>query len=236
MQNNLKTPAIFNIQHCCTQDGPGLRSVVFVKGCPLRCQWCQNPESWISEPEIGFKADKCLGCGQCLKFCPSGAISKPGQKNNEKCSGCRCSEICPSGAIVKFGEYLSPKELAKKLAPEFPYFRRTGGGVTFSGGEAGLYPEFIAETASLLKSEGIHTAMETCGLWACKNGSDIFNGGMLSNLDMILFDIKLFDDEAHRKYCGSLNITIKDRFILLADYAIEKAARCSGPDCLLFPE
>lgn len=117
---------------------------------------------------------------------------------------------------MKFGEYLSPKELVAKLAPEFPYFRRTGGGVTFSGGEAGLYSEFIAETASLLKSQGIHTAMETCGLWACKNGSDIFNG-MVSNLDMILFDIKLFDDEAHRKYCGSSNISIKDRFILLSD-------------------
>ncbi|WP_051283924.1 glycyl-radical enzyme activating protein [Desulforegula conservatrix] len=217
MQNNLKTPAIFNIQHCCTQDGPGLRSIVFVKGCPLRCQWCQNPESWMSEPEIGFKADKCLGCGQCVKLCPSGSISKPGQKTNEKCSGCGiCSDVCPSGAIVKFGEYLSPKELVAKLAPEFPYFRRTGGGVTFSGGEAGLYSEFIAETASLLKSQGIHTAMETCGLWACKNGSDIFNG-MVSNLDMILFDIKLFDDEAHRKYCGSSNISIKDRFILLSD-------------------
>lgn len=235
MENRKHHPAIFNIQHCCTQDGPGLRSVVFVKGCPLRCQWCQNPESWNIQPEIGFKADKCISCGECKKICETGAMIKPGQKNNEKCSGCgRCLEICPSGAMVRFGEFMSQTELAEKLSPEFPFFRKTGGGVTFSGGEAGLFPEFISETASILKSERIHTAIETCGLWACQNGSDSFNK-LILNIDLILFDIKLFDDWEHKKYCGSSNLTIKDRFSYLSDLSLKGEAPKLWPRLPLIP-
>lgn len=216
MHDNPGSPSVFSIQHCCTQDGPGLRSVVFVKGCPLRCKWCQNPESWNPLPENGFKKEKCTGCGECVKSCSNGAMLRPGLRISEKCSGCGiCSDICPSLALVRFGRYISPAELVSDLYPEFSFFKGTGGGVTFSGGEAGLYPDFISETAEILKSHCIGTAMETCGIWACKKDSASFYR-LISSLDLILFDIKLFDDYKHRQFCGSSNVAIKDRLAFLA--------------------
>lgn len=229
-----ETGLIFSIQHFCLHDGPGIRSLVFFKGCPLRCAWCQNPESWKPIPELGFKKHLCTNCRTCISVCPEGAIVSPGQIRSEKCRQCfACADACPSGALIQFGKPLSVQEIREELMPEYPFYQSSGGGVTFSGGEPTLYPEFAAHLAGSLKRDGIHLAIETCGLFhadpdtlsasgtiskkdTAQTAHPETAGRLLTLADLVLFDIKLFHPEAHRQFCGTDNRMIRENLAMLA--------------------
>ncbi|NJD30469.1 MAG: glycyl-radical enzyme activating protein [Gammaproteobacteria bacterium] len=226
-------PQVFAIQHFCVHDGPGIRSVVFFKGCPLRCSWCQNPESWRLEAELGHKRRRCIECGTCLKTCPTGAMKAPGQWAPETCNQCfRCVASCPSGALTRFGEPRTAADVHAELAKEFALYRQSGGGVTFSGGEASLFPEYLVSLLDPLRADGIHVAMETCGLFRFRHLRPLdelladgdawcaFESQVLwkaiGALDLVLFDLKLMDRARHREHCGTDNLPIHDNFRLLA--------------------
>ncbi len=214
-------PLIFSLQHFCLHDGPGIRSLVFFKGCPLRCPWCQNVESWKARAEIAFKSHLCIGCGICVEKCPEHAIPEAGKRDAEKCRFCfACAESCPSDALTRFGIHRTPEEIVEELRPEFPLLKTSGGGVTFTGGEPALFPEFAARLAGLLRREGIDVALETCGLFDMKKTAPL-----LHELGIVLFDIKIFDAEQHRKLCGADNTAISQNLQTLA----EARSRHEGP-------
>ncbi|MCD6584776.1 MAG: glycyl-radical enzyme activating protein [Desulfobacteraceae bacterium] len=227
----VKAPAIFSIQNFCLHDGPGVRSIVFLKGCPLRCVWCQNPESWRTDPELAFKAHLCIDCKTCVNTCPQQAMSAPGIRDTQKCDGCfACVENCPSEALVCFGKYYSIDQLVESLRPEFPYMKNTGGGVTFSGGEPTLFLEFVGQLSKRLHEEGIHTALETCGYFDSEKEI-----GFLSDIDLVLFDIKLYDEKAHRKFCGKSNKMIKQNLTRLSASSLGGTGPVIWPRLPLIP-
>lgn len=220
------------VQHFCLHDGPGTRSVVFFKGCPLRCVWCQNPETWSTEPQHFFKKAKCLGCGRCVEACREEVLESPG-KRNDGCIGCfDCAEACPSSALSRVGAPYTVDELLAELRPEFPFLTRSGGGVTFSGGEPTFgAPHFAASLALRLGREGIPVALETCGSFALDGAA----AQLLSQADLVLFDIKIFDRDQHRRVCGADNVRIKSNLELLADRAREGASPTIWPRLPLIP-
>lgn len=214
-------PLILSLQHFCLQDGPGIRSLVFFKGCPLRCAWCQNVESWKTETEIAFKDHLCINCGRCVDKCPERAIPEAGKRNAEKCSYCfTCTDNCPTNAMTRYGVPRSAEELVEDLRPEFPLFRTSGGGVTFTGGEPTLHPDYIRKLTALLRAEGITVALETCGFFNLEKLRPL-----LGELQLVLFDIKIFDEAQHRQLCGADNTVIKKNLRAL----VEDRIRQEGP-------
>jgi len=208
---------VFSIQHFCLQDGPGIRSIVFFKGCPLRCAWCQNPESWNIEPDIGFKAHLCMDCGFCVSACAHGALARPGPADMAKCRHCfACVERCPTGARVRVGETMSVSTLFAALEPEFPLFAESGGGVTLSGGEPTLHAPLCGDLTGLLQAQGINVALSTCGQFTFPelNANEAL-ARLLRDMDLILFDLKIWNPEKHRAYCGGGNRRIKENFVRL---------------------
>ena len=214
-------PLIFSLQHFCLHDGPGIRSLVFFKGCPLRCLWCQNIESWKVEPEIAFKVHLCINCGKCVEKCAEHALPEVGKRDAERCRYCfTCTDSCPSGAMMRFGVSRSVEELMEELRPEFSLFRTSGGGVTFTGGEPTLYPEFMARLGKSLRDEGIDVALETCGFFNLE-----MLRPLLQELQLVLFDIKVFDEAQHWRLCGVENTVIKKNLKSL----VEAWNRKEGP-------
>ncbi len=206
-------PLVFSLQHFCLHDGPGIRSLVFFKGCPLRCPWCQNVESWKVSPEVAFKPGLCISCGTCVEACPEHAVTAVGRRDASRCRLCfTCVERCPSGAMTLIGKQLSPEEVMETLRPEFPLLKDSGGGVTFTGGEPTLFPDFAARLAGLLRAEGIDVAMETCGLFDHESLQPLLN-----KLHLVLFDIKIHDPGRHRDICGADNDAIKRNLKSLAE-------------------
>ncbi|MDY0164240.1 glycyl-radical enzyme activating protein [Desulfobotulus sp.] len=202
----MKTPLVFSVQHGCIHDGPGIRTTLFFKGCPLRCAWCQNPESWKPEAEIAFRSHRCIGCGQCRTVCPAGLLL-PERRDARACTSCMaCVRVCPSEALILVGEACSEAELLACLRPEYPNFEATGGGVTFSGGEAGLFPGFLAGLAERLKEEGIHLAMESCGMYDSRHPA---MQDLMGHLDLLLFDVKIHDSALHKHWCGTASEPVR---------------------------
>ena len=196
---------VFEIQRFSIHDGPGIRTLVFFKGCLLNCKWCQNPESQDKAPTIAFYKDKCKESFNCREICPENAILDNGFRiDYEKCTVCGdCVTACAFGAIKFIGNVMTPKELLTQLLADQPYYQKSGGGVTFSGGEPTLYPEFLDQILDLCIEHKIHTTIETCGCFSFKTWEPI-----LRKLNLIYFDLKIMDSEDHRVATGLTNSTI----------------------------
>jgi len=210
----MKEPLILDIKGNSLDDGPGIRSVVFFKGCPLSCVWCHNPESKKAVAEISFDASDCIACDTCIKSCPKNALSRdnPFFIDRDRCDLCFiCADNCPGGAMSRVGKKMSLHEIVGNIKKDLPFFKTSGGGATFSGGEPTLFMDFLSALARTLKAEGIHTLLETCGLFT----PDAFLDKVLPYLDVIYFDIKLIDPNLHKRHCGVSNETILENFIYL---------------------
>lgn len=198
------TGTIFNIQHYCIHDGPGIRTNVFVKGCPLRCLWCANPESQRSAPQLMYRADKCVGCGACIAACGKGAVrlSGTGKVVNDRqiCDGCGdCVTACKLHAREIMGRVVTAGEVFDEVAGD-KLFYGADGGLTVTGGEALAHPQFVAALLQLCKNAGIHTAVETCGFASWEVMKPV-----LALCDVVLYDQKQMDSELHRRYTGQGN-------------------------------
>ena len=211
----MQTVNNFNIQHFSVHDGPGVRTVVFFKGCNLHCRWCHNPESIHKEKEILLYPDRCIGCGACVKQCPAGAHSftEGGHRiDRNKCIHCfRCCEECYADALVCVGEETDTETVMDEIRRNKGYFDHSGGGVTFSGGECMLQLDFLEEVLRRLKEKGIHTAVDTAGNVPFEDFERI-----LPYTDLFLYDMKAFHEEVHRELTGVSNERIKDNLVRLA--------------------
>lgn len=192
---------VFNIQPYSIHDGPGIRTTVFIKGCPLRCIWCQNPESQIIAPQLMVHSSLCTKCGICISACLINAIHVEGSKastDRDKCSDCgSCAKVCPTKARELVGEEMCAEDVAKKACADKIFFNGSGGGVTLSGGEALSQPEFSREILRLCKANDVHTAIETCGFaeWDSVKKT-------LEFVDLVLYDIKHMNSSIHKQSTG----------------------------------
>lgn len=206
-----------DVSHGTTHDGPGLRTTVFVKGCPLRCLWCQNPESICPQNEVWWSARDCIGCGSCAEACKNGAISLGPEGlriDRVKCQRCGgCAEACPTGAMSWQGQEYDLQTLMEEVLRDRNYYQQFGGGVTCSGGEPLLQYEFISAFFKGLHAEGITTALDTCGCAPRKNLEAV-----LPWTDYILYDMKLMDSVKHREFTGMPNERILENLLFAADY------------------
>lgn len=208
-------PLVFDIRRFSLNDGPGIRTTVFLKGCPLSCIWCHNPESMNAEAEMFYYPSLCVRCGECLAVCPEGAILAPPSYGIDRdlCTACgKCADICPSGALKTVGKYYSPDALVEELLKDMTLYKTSGGGVTFSGGESGLFTVYTGEVMRALKEYGIPVAIQTSGMFDLAG----FRERMLPHIDLIYFDLKIFDSWKHREYTGEGNRRIWDNFLELA--------------------
>jgi pyruvate formate lyase activating enzyme len=207
-------PLIVDIKRHSLEDGPGIRSVVFFKGCPLRCVFCQNPETQDFGPQIAFRSRLCIGCRSCVGACQHGALgeSGPSLRNPELCTACGdCARACPSGALALIGQRLSVDQILEVVLRDEPFYRHSGGGVTLSGGECTAFPEFAGELLARIHSHGIATAIETCGEFSYPQ----FAQWILPHVDLVLFDVKLADDGDHVRFTGRGNQRIWDNLTRL---------------------
>ena len=220
----------FAIKRLEIHDGPGVRTTLFLKGCPLRCLWCHNPEGLCAPPVLAHYAHKCIGCGACVSVCPSGAHTfETGVHcfDREKCIACgKCESICAEKANKLFGTATTASQILPELMLDKPFYEKTGGGVTLSGGEPLLQTAFVCELVHLLKAEGIHTAIDT-SLSVPRASVE----RVAAEADMFLCDIKAVDDALHRqltglgsseileniKYLDSIGMPMEIRFPLIPD-------------------
>jgi len=196
---------VLDIQRMSTEDGPGLRTTLFMKGCSLRCDWCHNPESIDSRPLIQWNSNRCIGCDSCREVCESGALARVQAEGRIKIDGSSCTlcqacvDSCPSGALHLKGEQWQREELLQELLKDRAYFGQEGG-ITLSGGEPLLQAEAALWLLEQIRREGLKTALDTAGLVQTK-----ILLAALEQTDLLLYDLKIYDSEQHRKYTGSGN-------------------------------
>lgn len=207
---------IFDIKRFAVHDGPGIRTTVFLKGCPLQCWWCHNPEGISCASEVMFFAYKCIECRTCAGICPTGAVTFENGMHHidrQKCTACGiCSEACPTGALKLVGRMITVEELMQELEKDILLYDNSGGGVTFSGGEPLSQHRFLKEALKECKKRFLHTVLDTSGYAP----AEVFSS-VLDYVDVFLFDLKLAGDEEHRKYIGVSNVQIKENLRMLAD-------------------
>jgi pyruvate formate lyase activating enzyme len=214
------TGLVFNIQRYSVHDGPGIRTIVFLKGCPLACRWCSNPESQSNAPELAFNANKCIGgaaCGLCRQACPQAAVKLVADGKIEidrlKCVTCfSCVDACPAKALHIFGNSMTVDEVLKAAEADGVFYGRSGGGLTLSGGEPLAQGSFTVALLKEARRRRMNTAMETCGLgdWAVLAEAAKY-------LNTIIFDIKTIDAQKHKEYTGAGNEAILANFTRLCE-------------------
>lgn len=225
----MKTGTVFNIQKFCIHDGDGIRTCVFLKGCPLRCIWCHNPESLEKAPSLSFDRQKCSLCGRCLEVC-SGRLIENGslRLERESCIGCgSCEEACLNGANEIIGKEMTASEVLEEVLKDKMFYDTSGGGITVTGGEPSYQADFTSELLSLSKEAGISLAVETCGV-----GSRDFYKRAAELGTTFLFDIKCIDPALHRRLTGTDNAHILSNLRYLMDLGADIIIRLPlVPDC-----
>jgi len=220
----MSTGMIFDIKRFSIHDGPGIRSTVFLKGCPLSCAWCHNPESQSFEPELIFRPERCLACGECAAACSQEAIQFIDGRIIQDWDRCQndgsCVAACYPGAREIVGRIVSPEEVVEELVLDRDYYDTSGGGVTFSGGEPLSQPEFLEKTLILCIEAGLSTALDTCGAVPWKTLEK-----QLPFHDLILYDLKIMDDLLHQQYTGLSNQEILENFQRLVERGVEVNVR-----------
>lgn len=193
-----------DIKRFAVHDGPGIRTTVFLKGCPLKCVWCHNPEAIGYKPQLAFYQNKCIGCMACVELCPEGAHQNDAGSHRflrDRCVGCgTCESGCLGDALKFYGTAVTLEALLPRLLEDRDFYETSGGGVTISGGECLMQADFCAELLRQLKEEGIHTAVDTCG-FVSKEAFD----KVLPYTDLFLYDLKAIDEEVHRRCTGQSN-------------------------------
>lgn len=215
---------IFNIQKCSIHDGSGLRTLVFFKGCPMKCLWCANPESQSWQAEIMELSRWCIKCGACKRSCPEAAVKLDSDEftiDRSLCSSCfKCTDICYAGAKRVAGRDYSVEELFTEIEKDRLFYSMYGGGVTFSGGEPLAQPAFLAEIAARCHKSGINVAIESCGYAAFDEFKDV-----LPYIDQMFFDIKHIDSHVHKSLTGQGNELILDNVKRIADFGVPITVR-----------
>ena len=221
----MKKGTVFNIQKFCINDGPGIRTTVFLKGCMLNCAWCHNPESKSSRPQIMLYTSKCIGCGECVKTCKQGAHSflKSGEHIIDRASCIACGECVYNcvGAIELCGEEKSVGEVIAEVLKDSSFYKNSGGGMTLSGGEPFMQHEFSLELLKEAKENRLHTCIETCG-YVSKDILERF----VPYVDIFLWDIKESDEDRHMEYTGVSNRQILDNLHYLDECGASVILRC----------
>lgn len=205
---------ITNITRGSLHDGPGVRSVVYFKGCGLRCKWCHNPETLSAKKEILYTPQKCIGCGRCIDECPEHHFEEGGRIlfSVNGCIACgRCAKVCPTSALCLCGEEISTEKLFFEINKDVHYFKKSGGGVTFSGGECLLYSDFIAEIEKRCCENNIHTAIETALFVPWENIEKV-----LLFTDLFFVDLKISNTEKHKKFTSQDNNIIMENIMKLS--------------------
>jgi len=215
-QTELETKGlVFDIKKYAIHDGPGIRTTVFFKGCPLQCLWCHNPESWRSQVELGFRKGRCTGCGQCVEACQHEAISVVENRpvtDEEKCVLCgRCVDVCLAGARQIIGRETTVSEVIAEVERDVIFYDQSGGGVTFSGGEPLMQPDFLLALLNRCRARNIHTAVDT----SCYVEPEILDS-VAERADLFLCDLKHMDNEMHERFTGVGNNLILENIRRIA--------------------
>lgn len=211
---------IFDLKKFAVHDGPGIRTTVFFKGCPLRCWWCHNPESICPKSELVLFENKCISCGQCFNVCPQQAHEKlpDGSRlyHKDRCALCgKCVENCYAEALLIYGKEVAVEEVMVEIRKDIPFYQNSNGGVTLSGGEPTLQPEFAIALLKQCKVEGLHTALDTCGQVQWKTFEQI-----LPYVDLVLYDLKHIDPTEHKIYTGVSNKLILENLKKLGESGV----------------
>ena len=212
----MKEALICDIKRFAVHDGDGIRTTVFLKGCPLKCMWCHNPESISTKPQLAYYKHKCVDCNECIKVCPNGAHNIENGKhsfNPKLCTGCGiCEDVCHGNALKLYGKKFTVSKLLPLLLEDRDFYENSGGGVTISGGECLLHPDFCKELLIELKKENIHTAIDTCG-FISKEAID----KVMPYTDVFLYDIKAVDEDVHIRCTGQSNKLILENLKYIDD-------------------
>lgn len=219
----MSTATVFNIQRFSLHDGPGIRTTVFLKGCPLACPWCHNPESRDPRPQLALHPDRCLDCEACVAVCDHGTAGPLGASSSGTCTACgACADACPAGARDLLGCTWTTAELLDEVLRDGAFYGTTGGGVTFSGGEplTAANAPFVLACLAELRRRGVPTAVDTCGH---VDTDTLLEAAGLT--DLVLYDLKLMDDAEHRRVCGVGNGRIHDNLRRLGRMATEVRVR-----------
>jgi pyruvate formate lyase activating enzyme len=220
----MTTGIIFDIKRYAIHDGPGIRTTVFMKGCPLACRWCHNPEGIEPAPFLAYKKERCIRCGECVESCPEQALRLEPEgifPSGSPCTNCfTCTEICPAEAREKVGRKLTALELFSEIKKDTPFYDTSGGGVTFSGGEPLMQAEFLIELLKLCGNEHIHRAVDTTGHASYETLMSV-----AEQTDLFLYDLKMMDSDKHEKYTGVSNHLIIDNLRHLARQGIDLIIR-----------
>jgi len=209
------TATVLNVQRMSTEDGPGLRTTVFLKGCSLACSWCHNPEAVKFEPQVVWHDSRCIGSGVCDAVCEAAALWRSDGAvaiDLARCTGCGdCARQCPSAALELLGTRWDADRLADEVARDASYFEASGGGITVSGGEPGLHPTFVVRFLEGCRARGFHTAVDTSGMCSLAALSAVSEG-----TDLVLYDLKEIDSRKHREFTGRPNAKILANLVALA--------------------